>query len=255
MAAVRLLLLALAVLLLTAPNGESRAAVSAVGVVKAVDGSVAPEEGALLHVAAGKPPPKAKVGVKKPAPKEKALPAKLKGSQIGVSKARRNLKAVDKKDIHIAKPFKHSLSAKERTQVRQKLDRLRNEVITTRSALTHTFDRAAAHLQPFAGGRIRKYTTTETETFYRVYSGDKTSGGFLTKTPPGSRAEAKRLLNLPSSNEATKIQIVTVPPGVRLERSRVTGESAAKPGGWVQYRILPGQENKGVTFHSGRILK
>lgn len=181
--------------------------------------------------------------------------AEPKTANIGVSNTRRNLKAVDKRATHVTRPFKHSLSTKERAQVREKLDRSRNEVITNRSALTHKFDRASANLKPFAGGRIRKYTTTKTETFYRVYSGNITSGGFLIKTPPKSREEAKRVLNLPSGNKANKIQKVTVPAGVRLERSRVTGENAAKPGGWAQYRILPRQENRGIVFHKGNDLK
>lgn len=188
-----------------------------------------------------------------PRPKKIVKPVRSK-EKVGVSRAQRNLKSLDTKKIRASRAIHNSLSNKEKLNVRQRLNQLRNEVITNKNRLTHTFDRAAANLRPFAGGRIRKYTTTKTETFYRVYSGDKASGGFLTKTPPSSSAEARRLLNLDSSNKATKIQKVTVPPGVRLERSRVTGNGVDRPGGGVQYRILPGQEAKGIIFHKGKSL-
>lgn len=58
--------------------------------------------------------------------------AKPKKADISVSNASRNLKALDKNAIHVARPFEHSLSSKERAQVRKRLDRLRNEVSTKR---------------------------------------------------------------------------------------------------------------------------
>ncbi|EMO56062.1 RHS repeat-associated core domain protein [Leptospira santarosai str. CBC1416] len=73
---------------------------------------------------------------------------------------------------------------------------------------------------PNAGGRIRKFTQEEDAYYYRVFSGDKTVGGFLTKTPPKSSAWAQEALSLPPGNNADFIQKVLVPKGTELTRSR-----------------------------------
>ncbi|WP_161487377.1 hypothetical protein [Sulfitobacter sp. HI0076] len=90
---------------------------------------------------------------------------------------------------------------------------------------------------PYAAGRIRSFVTQKTETYYRVYSGDKTTGGFLTKSRPKSREWAQQALTLPPSNKATKIQKVIVPAGTRLIRSRALG-AFGRRGGAEQFLLL-----------------
>src|SRR5262249_60829403 len=49
---------------------------------------------------------------------------------------------------------------------------------------------------PNAGGVIRSFVTSTDQTFYRVYSGTNTVGGFLTAVRPGSSAFAREALAL-----------------------------------------------------------
>ena len=58
------------------------------------------------------------------------------------------------------------------------------------------------------------------EVFFRVFSGNSTAGGFLTRVAPTSRNGAIEGLALPPGNTAEFIQRVLVPAGTRLQRSR-----------------------------------
>ncbi|WP_244894556.1 RHS repeat-associated core domain-containing protein, partial [Leptospira alexanderi] len=75
---------------------------------------------------------------------------------------------------------------------------------------------------PNAGGVIRKFTQKEDDYYYRVFSGDSITGGFLTKKAPKSSAWAQEALSLPPGNKADFIQKVFVPKGTELTRSRAT---------------------------------
>lgn len=75
------------------------------------------------------------------------------------------------------------------------------------------------------------------QTFYRVFSGDSTTGGFLTRVPPASRAQAVEGLALPLTNTAEFIQQVTVPAGKRLQRSRAL-PAFGRRGGREQFELL-----------------
>ncbi|WP_061231908.1 RHS repeat-associated core domain-containing protein, partial [Leptospira interrogans] len=75
---------------------------------------------------------------------------------------------------------------------------------------------------PNAGGVIRKFTQKEDDYYYRVFSGDNITGGFLTKKAPKSSAWAQEALSLPPGNKANFIQKVLVPKGTELTRSRAT---------------------------------
>ncbi len=71
-----------------------------------------------------------------------------------------------------------------------------------------------------AGGVIRSFITKEDQVFFRVSSGIKPQGSFLTAVPPRSSVYAQEALSLPSGNNASFIQEVLVPAGTRLQRSR-----------------------------------
>ena len=88
-----------------------------------------------------------------------------------------------------------------------------------------------------AGRPVRSFVTEADATYYRVYSGDNTVGGFLTSTPPGSSADAISSLALPPGNQATFIQEVFVPSGTRLQSSLAT-EAFGQPGGALQFQLL-----------------
>ena len=88
-----------------------------------------------------------------------------------------------------------------------------------------------------AGGFIRSFVTERTERYYRVYSGNKRIGGFLTKLKPKNRKFAQESLSLPLDNTAEFIQEVIVPAGTRMQRSRAL--SAFRPrGGAEQFELL-----------------
>lgn len=104
---------------------------------------------------------------------------------------------------------------------------------------------------PYAGGFIRSFVTKKTETYYRVYSGNSKTGGFLVKTRPKSSAEAREKLALPPGNNATYIQKVTVPAGTRLVRSRAL-PAFGKRGGGEQFELIDKIPTK--NFHKGQKL-
>ena len=88
-----------------------------------------------------------------------------------------------------------------------------------------------------AGGSIRSFTTQSDEVFHRVFSGDKVTGGFLTKVPPRSSSFAREALALPPANQANLIQQVVVPAGTRLQRSRAL-PAFGRRGGAEQFQLL-----------------
>ena len=93
---------------------------------------------------------------------------------------------------------------------------------------------------PNAGGFIRSFVTKEDQIFYRVFSGDKKTGGFLTKVRPKNRQQAIEGLVLPPGNTAEFIQEVIVPSGTRLQRSRAlpVPEFGRFRGGLEQFELL-----------------
>jgi RHS repeat-associated protein len=90
---------------------------------------------------------------------------------------------------------------------------------------------------PNAGGVIRSFVTEQDEVFFRVFSGDARTGGFLVRARPGTRAQAIEGLALPPGNEAQFIQEVLVPAGTRLQRSRAL-PAFGRRGGMEQFELL-----------------
>ena len=90
---------------------------------------------------------------------------------------------------------------------------------------------------PDAGGFIRSFVTEEDQKFFRVFSGDRKTGRFLTRVPPKSRAQAIEGLALPLENQAEFIQEVFVPAKTRLQRSR-TLPAFGHRGGLEQFELL-----------------
>ena len=104
---------------------------------------------------------------------------------------------------------------------------------------------------PNAGGKIVSDVTKQDEVFFRVFSGDSTRGGFLTKVPPTSQRGAVEGLALPPGNNADFIQQVLVPAGTRLQRSRAL-PAFGRRGGKEQFQLLDNIPNEnfgpGVPF-------
>ncbi len=92
---------------------------------------------------------------------------------------------------------------------------------------------------PNAGGKIISFVTERQQTFYRVFSGDRTVGSFLTAVKPGSSAFAREALALPPGNTAAFVQEVIVPAGTRLQRSRAL-PAFGRRGGAEQFELLQG---------------
>ncbi len=92
------------------------------------------------------------------------------------------------------------------------------------------------------GGKVRQFEQEADKVYYRVFSGDKTKGDWLTSVKPKSSAWAQEGLSLPPGNKADFYQEVFVPKGTLLERSR----AAAIPewnrfrGGAEQFELLNG---------------
>ena len=86
-------------------------------------------------------------------------------------------------------------------------------------------------------GPIRSFVTKEDMTYYRVYSGERNVGGFLTGVPPGSADEAVAGLALPPENTADFLQEVLVPAGTRLQSS-IAAPAFEQPGGLLQFELL-----------------
>ncbi|HWP90784.1 MAG TPA: RHS repeat-associated core domain-containing protein, partial [Thermodesulfobacteriota bacterium] len=93
---------------------------------------------------------------------------------------------------------------------------------------------------PYAGGFLRSFVTTKDEIYYRVFSGDNTTGAFLTKVKPKRREYAIEGLSLPPWNNAEFIQEVLVPAGTRLLRSRAlpVPQFGRFRGGLEQFELL-----------------
>ena len=105
---------------------------------------------------------------------------------------------------------------------------------------------------PNAGGKIVSYVTKKDEVFSRVFSGDSTRGGFLTKVAPTNQRGAIEGLALPPGNNADFIQKVLVPAGTRVQRSRAL-PAFGRRGGKEQFQLLDKIPNK--NFGSGVPLK
>lgn len=107
---------------------------------------------------------------------------------------------------------------------------------------------------PNAGGVIRSFVQESDQVYYRVFSGDRTVGSFLTATPPRSSAWAQEALSLPPGNTAQYIQEVLVPAGTRLQRSRALAvpEWGRFRGGAEQFQLL--EHIPGQNFGAGRAL-
>ena len=90
---------------------------------------------------------------------------------------------------------------------------------------------------PNAGGTIISFVSERPRAYYRVFSGDSTAGRFLTAVKPPSSAYAREGLALPPSNQASFLQEVIVPAGVRLQRSRALPAFGHR-GGAEQFELL-----------------
>jgi hypothetical protein len=88
-----------------------------------------------------------------------------------------------------------------------------------------------------AGSPIRSFVTEADTTYLRVYSGDKTAGGFLVGSTPSSADSAVSGLALPPGNNADFIQEVLVPSGTRLQSS-IAARAFGQPGGLLQFELL-----------------
>jgi len=99
---------------------------------------------------------------------------------------------------------------------------------------------AAKGTIPSAGGVIRQFEQQGAKTYYRVFSGDATTGQWLTAVPPRSSAWAQEALALPRDNTASFIQKVVVPNGTKLERSRAIPmlDWGRTRGGAEQFKLL-----------------
>jgi hypothetical protein len=81
-------------------------------------------------------------------------------------------------------------------------------------------------------------TTTEVQTFYRVWGGSaRQLGAWLSPTMPTSSASVKAAMALPPQNEALFWCVVTVPAGTRM-RSGVAAPAFGQPGGGRQIELL-----------------
>jgi len=92
-------------------------------------------------------------------------------------------------------------------------------------------------LIPNAGGKIVSDVTQSEQVFFRIFSGNKTQGAFLTRVPPTNSAQAIEGLALPPGNTAEFIQRVMVPAGTRLQRSRAL-PIFGRRGGKEQFELL-----------------
>jgi hypothetical protein len=90
---------------------------------------------------------------------------------------------------------------------------------------------------PYMNGPIRSFVTGEDQTYYRVFSGDRNVGSFLTGAPPASADQAVAGLALPPANTAEFIQEVMVPAGTRLQSS-IAAPAFGQPGGMLQFELL-----------------
>ena len=93
---------------------------------------------------------------------------------------------------------------------------------------------------PNARGVLRKLTQESDQIYYRVFSGDRSVGSYLTAVPPRSRGWAQEALALPPHNKAEMVQEVLVPAGTNLLRSRTApiAEWGRLRGGAEQFELL-----------------
>jgi hypothetical protein len=100
---------------------------------------------------------------------------------------------------------------------------------------------------------MRSFVTQTDRTYYRVYSGESTSGQYLVGSRPNSADEAVAGLSLPPWNRADFIQEVEVPTMTRM-MSSIAGPIPewAQPGGMLQFELLDripiGNFGPGVPF-------
>lgn len=92
-------------------------------------------------------------------------------------------------------------------------------------------------------GVVREFATKADQTFYRVFSGDNSVGGFVTAVKPKSSAFAREALALPRANHGNLVQEVLVPAGTRVRRSRAASIRANETfpnrrGGAEQFELL-----------------
>jgi len=92
-------------------------------------------------------------------------------------------------------------------------------------------------------GFVREFLTETEWKYFRVFSGDKRVGGYLTKMRPKSSAFAQEAFSLPRANRADLIQEVLVPANTRLRRSRAGSINANdvfpnRRGGAEQFELI-----------------
>jgi RHS repeat-associated protein len=90
---------------------------------------------------------------------------------------------------------------------------------------------------PYMASPVRSFVTVEDSSYYRVFSGDRNVGSFLTGVPPASADQAVAGLALPPSNAADFVQEVMVPAGTRLQSS-IANPAFGQPGGMLQFELL-----------------
>jgi hypothetical protein len=90
---------------------------------------------------------------------------------------------------------------------------------------------------PYMDAPIRSFVTAEDQTYYRVFSGDRNVGSFLTGAPSASADRAVAGPALPPANTAEFIQEVMVPAGTRLQSS-IASPAFGQPGGMLQFELL-----------------
>jgi hypothetical protein len=84
-----------------------------------------------------------------------------------------------------------------------------------------------------------------------VYSGESTTGRYLTGSPPANADAAVSGLALPPGNRADFIQDVMVPAGTRMQSS-IASRAFGQDGGLLQFELLeridPKYFGPGVPF-------
>jgi hypothetical protein len=102
-----------------------------------------------------------------------------------------------------------------------------------------------------AGSPIRSFVTEADTTYSRVYSGESTTGRYLTGSPPANADAAVSGLALPPGNRADFIQDVMVPAGTRMQSS-IASRAFGQDGGLLQFELLeridPKYFGPGVPF-------
>lgn len=102
------------------------------------------------------------------------------------------------------------------------------------SPLALTYD---ASVVSYQAGKIRSFITETDEIYYRLYSGNSTTGSFLSKMKPKGADWATEAFALPPGNRADFLQEVLVPAGTRLQRSRAAPNLWGR-GGAEQFELL-----------------